>query len=61
MVQFFKNANYNILGYAKIAIIASIVFIVIGAISAGFIHKGLNFSVDFAGGTLVQVKFEKPV
>jgi len=60
MVQFFKNANYNILGYCKIAIIVSISFIVIGVISI-VLHKGLNFSVDFAGGTLVQMKFEKPV
>ncbi|NLD99203.1 MAG: protein translocase subunit SecF [Fibrobacter sp.] len=60
MVQFFKNTNVNFIGARKIAIGASIAFILIGIISI-FIHKGFNLSVDFAGGTLVQVKFSNPV
>ncbi len=60
MLQIFKNANFDFIKYQKIALIGSVSFLVISLIF-GIIHKGLNFSIDFAGGTLVQLKFEKPV
>jgi preprotein translocase subunit SecF len=60
MMQIFKNANYDFIRYKKIALIGSISFLVISLIF-GIIHGGLNFSIDFAGGTLVQLKFDKPV
>lgn len=58
MFQFFKNAKYNILGYRKIAISISIAVIVVGLISIA-VHRGFNLSVDFIGGTTMQLKFEK--
>lgn len=60
MVQFFKKTNFNFIKYSKLAITISIVFVLV-SIAFIFVHRGLNFSVDFAGGTLVQVKFDKPV
>jgi preprotein translocase subunit SecF len=60
MLQIFKNTNYNFIGYRKIAVTASLVVIGLGIISV-LLHGGLNFSIDFAGGTLVQLKFDKPV
>jgi preprotein translocase subunit SecF len=60
MVQIFKNTNFDFIKYKKIALIGSGVFLLVSLIF-GFIHGGLNFSIDFAGGTLVQLKFEKPV
>lgn len=60
MMQMFKNANVDFIKYQKVAITCSISFLVISLIF-GIIHKGINFSIDFAGGTLVQLKFEKPV
>jgi preprotein translocase subunit SecF len=60
MMQIFKNANVDFIKYQKVAITCSLIFMVIGLIF-GIIHKGVNFSIDFAGGTLVQLKFEKPV
>ena len=60
MVQFLKKTSINFLGYRKIAITISISFILIGLISV-VAHRGLNLSVDFAGGTLMQLKFDKPV
>ncbi|MBN1600917.1 MAG: protein translocase subunit SecF [Chitinispirillaceae bacterium] len=60
MVQIFKNTNYDFIKYKKIALAGSAIFLLISLIF-GFIYGGLNFSIDFAGGTLVQLKFEKPV
>ncbi|HON09441.1 MAG TPA: protein translocase subunit SecF [Chitinispirillaceae bacterium] len=60
MVQFFKKTNINFIGQSKLAISISLAFILVSAAFI-FVHKGLNFSVDFAGGTLIQMKFEKPV
>ena len=60
MMQVFKKANINFIRYKKVALICSLVSIGIGLLSIVF-HGGLNFSIDFAGGTLVQLKFEKPV
>ncbi len=59
-MQFFKNTKYNILGFRKIAIGMSLVFILATVVSI-IVHRGLNLSIDFAGGTTVQMKFDKPV
>lgn len=60
MMQIFKKANYNFIAYRKIAIIISLIVIGIGIVSI-IVHRGFNYAIDFSGGTLVQMKFEKPV
>jgi preprotein translocase SecF subunit len=60
MLQFFNGANYNFLRYSKPAIGLSLAFIAASIVSV-VLHGGFNMSIDFAGGTRVQVKFEKPV
>ncbi|MCL2183032.1 MAG: protein translocase subunit SecF [Chitinispirillia bacterium] len=60
MLQIFKNTKYNFLGYSKLAIGLSLAFI--GAsILMLIMNGGFNMSVDFAGGTTMQMKFEQPV
>jgi preprotein translocase subunit SecF len=59
MMQFFKNTHIDFLRFGKAAVIFSSVFLLAGVISLAF--RGLNLSIDFVGGTLVQLKFEKPV
>lgn len=59
MIQFFKNPKYDIVGKRRIAFVFSIVIIVAGIVSL-FI-QGLNFGVDFAGGTKMQIKFNEEV
>ena len=50
------NTNIDFVGRAKVAIAASIVVILIGLASLVF-KGGPTYGIDFAGGTLVQIKF----
>lgn len=59
-MQFIKSdINLNFIGKRKIAFIVSIAMIAVSIFSL-IIHKGPRFGVDFAGGTVVQVKFPNP-
>ena len=60
MIQLFKNTKYNFLSLKKPAFIASSVIIGIGLISL-LLHKGPNLGIDFKGGTLIQIQFEKDI
>ena len=56
-MEFFKyTRTYNFMGRSKIAMMLSIA-LVLGSYLMLFIN-GLNFGVDFAGGTIVQVKYD---
>ncbi len=58
MIQLFRNPNYDFIGKRKYAYIVSAIFIAIGLVSL-VVKGGLHYDVDFAGGTLVQVRFEQ--
>jgi len=52
------NTNINFVGHKKLAITFSWILIVVGIFS--MVSKGgLNFGLDFAGGSLVQIKMNK--
>ena len=56
-MEFFKyTRTFNFMGKSKIAMIFSIVLVL--ASYALLATKGLNYGVDFAGGTIVQVKYD---
>ncbi len=60
-MQFVKpDININFIGKSKIAFSISLAMILI-SIASLVIHGGPKFGIDFAGGTLVQVKFNEPV
>ncbi len=60
MLRIFHNTKYDFIKWWKVAAIATIAFMAIGL--ASFAVTGpVNYSVEFTGGTLVQLKFRQPV
>jgi preprotein translocase subunit SecF len=50
--------NINFMGMRHIAVWASIILSIASLVSLGV--KGLNFAIDFTGGTVVEVKYNNP-
>ena len=60
-MQFIKSdINIDFIGKRKIAFTISIAMI-LATIFSLIIHKGPRYGIDFAGGTLIQTKFQAPV
>ena len=59
-MRFFSNTNFDFLGIRKIGYAFSSSLILVGIISL-ILHGGPRYNIDFTGGTLVQLKFEKDV
>jgi preprotein translocase SecF subunit len=53
MIRLFDNANYDFLSIRKYAYLATAVVAVVGISALGI--RGLNESIEFTGGTLIQV------
>ena len=51
--------NFDFVKNRRIAYIISAIIILVGLIS--IIFQGFNFGIDFAGGTLLQIRFDKSV
>jgi preprotein translocase subunit SecF len=59
-MQFIKpDININFIGKSKTTLFISLTMILISLASL-LIHKGPRYGIDFAGGTLIQVKFLAP-
>ncbi|MGD9334953.1 MAG: protein translocase subunit SecF, partial [Desulfobacterales bacterium] len=59
-MQFIKpDININFVSKRKIAFFISLAMILV-SIASLLIHKGPRYGIDFAGGTLIQVKFSAP-
>jgi len=59
LIELFRNPNYDFIGKRKWAYIVSIAITLIGLISLAA-RGGLRYDIDFTGGTLIQVRFERP-
>jgi len=60
MLQIFVNAKYDFVGKRRWFYVVSGGFVVLSLISILF-RGGLNYGIDFTGGTLIQVRYDKPV
>lgn len=59
-MQLFANANFNIIPNRKKGYIFSAILITVSIVSL-IIHGGPKYNIDFTGGTLIQLKFEKEI
>ncbi len=59
-MRFFGKTNIQFIKVRKIAYIFSLSLIAISIISL-ILHGGPRYNIDFTGGSLVQLKFEKPI
>jgi len=58
-MEFFGKTNFKFIGKRKKAFIFSGLMILVSGFA--IFYKGINFGIDFTGGTLVQINFSKEV
>jgi len=58
-MDFFKNTQIDFMGMRKYALIFSLTLVTLSLFS--LFTRGLNFGLDFTGGTVVVAEFSKPV
>ena len=58
MLRIFHNTKYDFIKWWKVAAITTVAFMVLGLASFA-VTGGVNYSVEFTGGTLVQLKFKQ--
>jgi len=62
MIELIRNPHIDFLGKKYIAFALSGILSILGIIAIIQISKGhANLGIDFAGGTAIQLKFEKPI
>ena len=57
-MRLFKDASYDFLNNRRRAYVFSALLLLVGLFFL-LVHHGLSYGVDFTGGTLMQVQFEK--
>jgi preprotein translocase subunit SecF len=60
MIQLFRDSNIDFIGRRRWAYLLSALVILAG-VGSMVTKGGLRYGIDFSGGTLIQVRFEKPV
>ncbi len=57
MIEIFRSPNYDFIGKRRWAYLVSALFTLAGLVSLA--TQGLRYDIDFAGGALIQVRFEQ--
>jgi len=59
MIELFHSPSFNFIGRRRWAYAISVLFIAVGLVSI-VTKGGLRYDIDFAGGTLIQIRFAEP-
>ena len=59
MLRLFSDAHYDFIGFRRYAYMVTALVLVPGLLFV--LVKGLNYSIEFTGGTLLQIQSKKPV
>jgi len=61
MIELVKNTKIDFMGVKKYAFIFSALLLILGLVGTVQIYRGqANLGIDLAGGTSIQLKFQKP-
>ncbi len=60
MLQIFVGAKYDFVGKRRWFYGVSLAAVALSLLSIAA-HRGLNYGIDFTGGTVIQVRYDKPV
>ena len=58
MLRIFHDTHYDFIRWWKTAVILTVVFVAAGF--GSLLLKGINYSIEFTGGTLMQLEFKQP-
>ena len=62
MIEILGKTNIDFMGKRKIAFVFSGIMVALGILAMVQIARGAaNLGIDFAGGTAVQLKFDRPI
>jgi preprotein translocase subunit SecF len=59
MLRILHDTNYDFIRWWRWAVGLTVAFIILGL--GSFLFRGINYSIEFTGGTLMQLEFSKPV
>lgn len=61
MIELVRNTKINFMGLKKYAFSFSAILVILGIVGTVQIYRGkANLGIDLAGGTEIQIKFQKP-
>lgn len=61
MIELVKNTKIDFMGLKKYTFVFSVLLLVLGLVGTVQIYRGqANLGIDLAGGTSIQLKFQKP-
>lgn len=58
-MDFFRTKNWDLIGYTWLWFTISGLLVVVGMVAWGV--RGLNYGIDFTGGSLLRYRFERPL
>src|SRR4051812_17028096 len=58
MLRILHDTKFDFIRYWRIALGLTVAFVLAGLVPLAI--KGINYSIEFTGGTVVQVKFTQP-
>ena len=59
MIRIFHNTKFDFIKWWRQAAIATIAFMMLG-LASFVVAGGVNYSIEFTGGTLMQLQFKQP-
>jgi preprotein translocase subunit SecF len=59
MLRIFHNTKYDFIRWWKWAVGLTVAFLLVGLVS--YLRAPINYSIEFTGGTLMQVEFTQPL